>query len=77
MGIRDSHHGSNGCDIGHRRRSSIDSLYIVVMVRPLTEAPEMLIVVVKAMMLWAIPAIGIPMRVVKGSIWIGLSAQGA
>jgi hypothetical protein len=36
----------------------------------------MLIVAVKAMMPWAMPAIGIPMGVVIWSIWIGLGAQG-
>ena len=74
--IRNSNHGSNGCDIGNRRRSSINSIYIVGIVWPLTGAPEMLMVTVKAMMLWAIPAIGMPTGVVIWPIWIGLGAQG-
>jgi hypothetical protein len=67
--IRNSHDGSNGRDIGNLRWS-INSLHIVGILWPLTEAPGMPIVAAKVMMPWAIPAIGIPMGVIWW-IWIG------
>ena len=75
--IRNSNDGSNGRDISDRRRASINSSYIVGMVWPATGAPEIVMVTVKAMRSWIIPAIGIPMGVVIWLIWIGLGAQGA
>ncbi len=69
--IRNSHDGSNGRDIGNRWWSSINSLHIVGILWPSTEARGMPIVAVKVMMPWAIPAIGIPMGVVIWWIWIG------
>jgi hypothetical protein len=76
LSVRNCHDGSNGCDIGNRRCSSINPIYIVGIVWAPTGAPEILMVPVKALMPWAIPAIGIPMWIVIGSIWIGLGAQG-
>ena len=80
--IRNCHHGSNGSDISNRRWSSVNSLYIVTIVWPPTGAPAMLMMAVKVMMPWAIPAIGMPMGAVIWSIWsiwsiwIRLGAQG-
>ena len=72
--VRNSNDRSNGCEIGNPRWSSINSSYIMGIVWPLTVGPEMLlIVIVKAMRPWAIPAIGISLGVV---IWPGLGAQG-
>jgi hypothetical protein len=73
--VRNCNDGSRGCEIGNPRWSSVNSIYIKGIVWPLTGAPEILLVMVKAMRL--IPAIGIPMRVVIWSVWIGLGAQGA
>lgn len=77
MRIRNSNDGSHGCDIGNRRWSSINSMYIMGIVWPPIGVPEIPVVTVKPMRPWAIPAIGTPMGVVIGSIWIGLGAQGA
>ena len=71
--VRNSDDGSNGCDIGNRRWSSMNSTYIVGIVWTPTGAPEILMMTVKAMRPWAIPAIGIPTGVVIGS---GLGAHG-
>ena len=80
--IGNSHHGSNGSDIGNRRWSSINSIYIVGIVWPPTGVPEMPIMAakvmrpwtlpVKVMRPWAIPAIGMPMGAVIWPIWICL-----
>lgn len=75
--VRNANDGSNGGDIGNRRGSTINSMHVVGIVWPPTGAAEMLIVTVKAMMLWATPTIGISTGVVIWSIWIGLGAQGA
>jgi hypothetical protein len=80
--IGNCHHGSNGSDISNRRRSSVNSIHIVAIVWPPAGAPAMLMMAVKVMMPWAIPAIGMPIGVViwsiwsVWSIWIRLGAQG-
>ena len=66
--VRNSHYGSNGSDIGNRRWSSINSIYIVVIVWSPTGAPKMLIVVAKVMRPGAIPAISMPTGVVIGPV---------
>jgi hypothetical protein len=75
--IRNSHYGSNGSDIGNRRWPAVHSLHIVVIVRSLTGAPKMLIVVARVMRAGAIPAIGMPMGVVIRPVRLSLGAQGA
>ena len=80
--VRNSNDGSNGCDIGDRRWSCV--VHIVTgIVWTHTGAPEMLLIgTVKAMMLWAMPPIGLSLGVVKFRVmlemWIGvgLGAEG-
>jgi hypothetical protein len=74
--VRDSHYGSNGSDIGNRRRSCVNSLHIAGIVWSPIGAP-MPIVAVKVMRSGAIPAIGMPTGVVIRPVWICLGAQGA
>ena len=77
--VRNSNDGSNGCDIGDRRWSCV--VHIVTgIVWTHTGAPEILMVAVKVMRPWAMPAIGISMgaviiRALKR--WVGLGGQGA
>jgi hypothetical protein len=52
----------------------MNPLSIVGIAWPPAGAPEILMVTVKAMRPWAIPAIGIPMGAVIWPIWIGLGA---
>jgi hypothetical protein len=72
--VRDSHYRSNGSDIGDRRWSWVNSLHIM---RSPAEGPKMGIVAVKVMRPGSIPAIGMPVGVVIGAVWICLGAQGA
>jgi hypothetical protein len=75
--IRNPNHRRHGCDIGNRRWSSINSMHIMGIVWPPIGVPIIPVVTVKPVRPGAIPAIGMPMGVVIGSIWIGLGAQGA
>lgn len=78
-----SNDASNGRDIGNLWWSCVNLMHIRAgIVWTLTGAPERLLVTVKAMMLWAMPLIGLSMgvviiRVSKRWIWVGLGAQGA
>ena len=79
--IRNSNHGSNGCDIGDRWSCVIP--LVMGMAWTHTGVPEMLLIVtVKAMMLRAMPPIGLSMGVVKFRmilemrIGVGLGAEG-
>ena len=72
--VRNPDDGSNGGDIGNPRWSCV-VVMVTGIVWTVTRAPEMLLAAVKAMMPWAIPAIGIPMGVVIWPIGIGLGAQ--
>jgi hypothetical protein len=76
--------GSNGCDIGNRRWSCVNSMPIRAgIVWTFTGAPEILLLTVKPVRLWAVPPIGISMGAVivrvrlKRWIGVGLGAQGA
>ena len=75
--VRNSHYGSNGSGIGNRRWSSINSIYIVMIVWSPTIASVMSIGVAKVMRPGAIPAISMPTGVVIGPVWTCLDAQGA
>ncbi len=74
--LRDSNNSGNGRDIGNRGRPCD----IVGVVRP-PPVPVRPVVAVKAMMPWAIPAIGISMgmAIIRAMLkrWIGLGGQGA
>ena len=78
--VRNSNDGSNGCDIGDRWSCVVPILMGMVWTH--TGAPEMLIVAVKAMMLGAMPSIGLSMGVVifrvmlEMRIGVGLGAEG-
>ena len=79
-----SHKGSNGRDIGNRRRPWVELMRIVTgIVWTHTGVPEIPLVTVKAMGPLTMPPIGIPTGVViipvrlKRLIWVGLGAQGA
>jgi hypothetical protein len=78
-----SYDGSNGRYIGNRRWCCVNLLRIGMgIVWTHTGAPVILLVMLKAMMSWTIPPIGISMGVViirvrLKLIWFGLDAQGA
>jgi hypothetical protein len=85
LGLRDllnANNGGNGRDIGHLRRSGVNLTHIgLVTVRPLTRAPELLLVALMPILPAAMPPIGLPMGAVIILVirWIGvrLGAQGA
>jgi hypothetical protein len=86
LGLRvrqDANDGSNGPDIGDRRRSCVNLMPIGMgIVWPLTGAPVILLVILRPMRPVAMPPIGIPIGAmiilvwVTTLIWVGLGTQG-